>query len=80
LRDRRQHSGIFDVRANTDTDHLSGSCRSYEETVVSKQAIKSDMESFGPKKLNEMEGKEQNQVKISIQDCSFGKLWLQQQQ
>jgi hypothetical protein len=27
-----------------------------------------------------MEGKEQNQVKISIQDCSFGKLWLQQQQ
>jgi hypothetical protein len=59
LRDRRQHSGILDVRANFDTDHLSGSCKSYEDTIVSKQAIKSDMRSFGPKKLNEVEGKEQ---------------------
>jgi hypothetical protein len=60
LRDRRQHLGRLDVRANFDTDHLSGSCKSYEETVVSKQAVKSDMESFGPKKLNEVEGKEQH--------------------
>jgi hypothetical protein len=60
LRERRQHSSILDVRANYNTDHLSGSCKSNEETIVNKQATKSDMESFGLKKLNEEGDKEQH--------------------
>jgi hypothetical protein len=70
LTDRRQYSSVPDVRTfrnvDCDTDHYLVVAKVRERLTVSKRATqKFDMERFNLKKLNEVEGKEEYQVKIS---------------
>jgi hypothetical protein len=66
----RQHSIVLDISsvrgADCDTDHYLVVTNVRERLAVSKRATqKSDMERLNLKQLNEVEGKEQYQVKIS---------------
>src|SRR5215470_15754843 len=70
LIDRRWHSSILDVRsfrgADCDTDHCLVVAKVRERLAVSKQvAQKFDAERFNLKKLSELEGRKQYQLKIS---------------
>ncbi|PNF19273.1 hypothetical protein B7P43_G07508 [Cryptotermes secundus] len=69
LIDRRLHSSILDVHsfraADCDTDHYLVVAKVMERVAVSKQTTHRDhMERFNFKKLNEVEGKEQNRVEL----------------
>jgi hypothetical protein len=72
LIDRRQHSGVPDVRsfraADCDTDHYPVVPKVKERVAVSKQIMHRFhilMERFNLKKLNEAEGTGQHHVEIS---------------
>jgi hypothetical protein len=70
LIDRRRHSSILDVRSfrgtDCDTDHYLVVAKVRERLAVSKQAAqKCDVEIFNLKKLSELEGRKQYQLKIS---------------
>jgi hypothetical protein len=70
LIDRRRHSSVPDVpflrAVDCDTDHYLVVAEITERLAVSKQTThRFHMERFNPKRLNEVEGKEQYQVEIS---------------
>jgi hypothetical protein len=70
LIDRRWQSNILDNRsfraADCDTDHHQLVAKIRGRLAVSKQTLqRPHMERFNPKKLNEVEGKEQYWVEIS---------------
>jgi hypothetical protein len=77
---RKRHSSVLDVRsfsgADCDTDHYLVVAKDRERLAVCKRAKqKFDMERFSLKKLNEVEGKEQYQVKMSNRIVSSGGFW-----
>jgi hypothetical protein len=70
LVDRRRLSNILDVRsfrgADCNTDHYLVVAKVRERLAVNKQrSQRFHMERFNPKKLNEVEGKEQYHVEVS---------------
>jgi hypothetical protein len=70
LIDRKLSSSVFDFRsfreADCDTDHNTLEAKVRARLKVSKQTThKFHMERFNPKKLNEVEGKEQYGAEIS---------------
>jgi hypothetical protein len=70
LIDRRQYTRVLHVQffraANSDTYHYLFLAKVRERLAVSKQTMHGvHMERFNLKKLNEVEGKEQNRVEIS---------------
>jgi hypothetical protein len=79
LIDRRRHSSVLNVRsfraADCDTDHYLVVTKVRERLAVRKQtAHRVDMERFNLKKLNEVEGKEQYYVEISIRFAALENL------
>jgi hypothetical protein len=70
LLDRRRHSNVLDVRsfraADCDSDHYLVVAKVKERLAVNKQRLQRfNMERFNPKKLNDVEGKEQFRVEVS---------------
>jgi hypothetical protein len=68
--DRRRHSNVLDVRsfstADCDNDPYLVVGKVRERLAVNKQrSHRFDMERFNPKKLNEVQGKEQFRVEVS---------------
>jgi hypothetical protein len=79
LIDKRQHSNMVDVQsfrgADCDTDHYLVPVKVSQRLSVNKQAAKkSNMERYNLKKLNDVEVKEQYQVKIS--DLQLWEIWM----
>jgi hypothetical protein len=68
LIDRRRHSSILDARsfraADCDTDHYMVVAKVRERLEMNKQTHRIHMESFNPKKLSEVEGKERCRLEI----------------
>jgi hypothetical protein len=70
LVDRRRHSNVLDVRsfraADHDSDHYLVVAKVRKRLAVNKQrSHRFHMQRFNPKKLNQVEGKEQLRVEVS---------------
>jgi hypothetical protein len=69
LVDRRRHSNVLDVRsfraADCDSDHYLVVAKVRERLAMNKRSHRFHMEGFSPKKLNDVEDKEQYHVEVS---------------